>query len=180
MKPKLIEEIYPLTIIATRYGNYFIIFNCDASNEHLQNIQELEDPTYDLEIYIKLNMPNIAFGIGKSLWDAYSKYQTDVDTNGSNNYHMELVELGKPTYIVYTRNSIRLDNYLDEIAFLLRKENYTGEVIFDLLKNNNREDRYYKANFNKKFNLASFVHVKNSKIDRRIVQSSHKFYNNHK
>jgi hypothetical protein len=78
-------------------------------------------------------------------------------------------------YIVLTLNSIRIDNYLDEIESSLAAKRINGSIVFDLLIMNGPKDRYYSADFDgTKFNLSSFKSIKFN--DGTVFKTSNTFF----
>jgi hypothetical protein len=74
-KIKNIEDIYPLTIITMRYGGKIVIMNTIAENHIVGDLQELEEPHYDLDKWMAENPVPEYYGIGNTLWDAFEDYK---------------------------------------------------------------------------------------------------------
>jgi len=75
IKVEKIEDIYPLTIISMRYGGKIVIANTIAENSVIQDLQELEEPHYDLEKWIDKNVFPNYYGIGDTVYNAFEDYK---------------------------------------------------------------------------------------------------------
>lgn len=90
-------------------------------------------------------------------------------------YRLRKLSKSNFQYIVLTLNSIRIDNYLDEIESFLAIRKIKGSIVFDLLIMNGMNDRYYSADFDGvKFNLSSFKSIKSK--DETIFKASNTFF----
>lgn len=70
-----IEDIYPLTIISMRYGGKIVILNTVAENHIVSDLQELEEPHYDLNKWMGDNLAPEHYGIGDTIWEAFEDYK---------------------------------------------------------------------------------------------------------
>lgn len=68
-----LEDIYPLTIIATRFGGYFIIFEKDCNCKYVAALQISEEITFDIDAWLEKYIP-CNYGIGKSISEALTDY----------------------------------------------------------------------------------------------------------
>jgi hypothetical protein len=90
-------------------------------------------------------------------------------------YRLRKLSKSNFQYIVLTLNSIRIDNYLDEIESSLAIKKIKGSIVFDLLIMNGMNDRYYSADFDGvKFNLSSFKSIKSN--DETVFKTSNTFF----
>ena len=93
-------------------------------------------------------------------------------------YRLRKLSKSNFQYIVLSLNSIRIDNYLDEIESSLATKKIKGSIIFDLLIMNGMNDRYYSADFDgAKFNLSSFKLIKSN--DETVFKTSNTFFSKH-
>jgi len=72
--PRTIEEIFPLTIVMMRYGGKIVICNTIADNSTIQDLQESEEPMYDIDGYIT-KWSCFDYGYGDTIWQAFEDYQ---------------------------------------------------------------------------------------------------------
>ena len=74
-KPNTIEEIYPLTIVAMRYGSKFAIIeaNCDATC--VRSLEGDEEVSYDPHKFMKDEWSHINYGIGETISIAFENFQ---------------------------------------------------------------------------------------------------------
>lgn len=85
----------------------------------------------------------------------------------------------KKQAIVYSTNYLRLDDYINDVAFLLKEKSFKGKVIFDLLlSNGNSFNRFIEMLFN-----GDAFEIKTTKvindIDDTIINNSLDFYSSH-
>lgn len=74
--PNEIENIYPLTIVATRFNSLFVILNCDQHLKMVGQIQETEEPTHDLVEWMDSNnFTETKYGFGKTIQEAFEDYK---------------------------------------------------------------------------------------------------------
>lgn len=93
-------------------------------------------------------------------------------------YRLRKLSKSNFQYIVLTLNSIRVDNYINEIESSLATKKIKGSIVFDLLIMNGMNDRYYSADFDgKRFNLSSFKPIKAS-YDA-FYKTSNSFFSKH-
>lgn len=87
MKTKNLGDIYPLTIVGTRFGSHYVIFNLEADSEMILDVQADEEISYDIPAYLhKAYFPFIPkFGIGGSIEEAFLDYQRrEILADGTN------------------------------------------------------------------------------------------------
>jgi len=73
--PQKIEDIYPLTIIAMRYGGRFVIFNCEEDADFVASVQGDEEVSYGTEEWMEKNASFVVYGIGADLYSAFEDYK---------------------------------------------------------------------------------------------------------
>lgn len=71
---KTIEEIYPLTIVNMRFGDYIVIFNCNSYSGFVRYIEDDQDINQHIKEYLEENV-FFNYGIGKTLVEAFVDYQ---------------------------------------------------------------------------------------------------------
>ena len=77
--------------------------------------------------------------------------------------------------IVYSTNYLRLDEYIDDVALVLKQRAFKGTVIFDLLLSNGQFNRFVEIDFiENKFNKRSIRKINN--INSEIAIKSSIFY----
>lgn len=71
-----IENIFPLTIISTRFGTNIVIFQAYPHHDFISEVAENEEISYDLVAYLEKEMPtyNINWGIGKNINEAIENF----------------------------------------------------------------------------------------------------------
>ncbi len=73
--PKCIEDIYPLTIIITRFGGKVVIFNRDSDSGFIHEVQLGERSVSDLSEMLNEELSPSPYGIGEDIYKAFDDYQ---------------------------------------------------------------------------------------------------------
>jgi len=70
------DSIFPLTIVQMRYGGKFVIFNSYSTFKIINDVEEDEEISYDIENWLEKTCPSygVKFGIGSDIWQAYYDY----------------------------------------------------------------------------------------------------------
>ncbi len=85
----------------------------------------------------------------------------------------------KKQAIIYSTNYLRLEEYVNEVAFLLKEKSFKGKVIFDLLlSNGNSFNRYIEMLFDGDNFEIKTTRIIND-IDDNIINNSLDFYSSH-
>ena len=71
--PKVVEDIYPLTIVKMRYTENVVILNYDSDNDIVFIVQQDEDFSYHTAE--RLEAEDYVFGMGKTIEMAFEDYK---------------------------------------------------------------------------------------------------------
>lgn len=70
---KQIEDIYPLTIIRTRFGK-FVILNCESDADCVTILESDELVQYNIHDYMNREFPFLFYGVGDNLNNAFYNF----------------------------------------------------------------------------------------------------------
>ena len=73
-----IEDIYPLTIVAMRYGGAIVIFEADNHCDFISSVQGDEEVYYHVREWMNDNWSHINYGMGPTLSDAFEDFKLNV------------------------------------------------------------------------------------------------------
>lgn len=72
---KQIEDIYPLTIVRSRYAaGKIVILNVESDCTWVQDVQMDESVGIELEKWLKENV-TVQYGIGNTVWEAFENFK---------------------------------------------------------------------------------------------------------
>jgi hypothetical protein len=75
-----IEDIYPMTIVNMRYGNFAIIeASCDA--ECVNSLEGNEEWSYDPHHFMKKEWEHINYGVGVDILSAFEDFKERYNSN---------------------------------------------------------------------------------------------------
>jgi len=63
------EDIYPLTLINMRFGDYYVAFNAEADASFVQAVNT-EEVSYELKAWLERKVDPCPYGIGKTVIEA--------------------------------------------------------------------------------------------------------------
>lgn len=74
MKPSKIEDIYPLTIVCMKHGQFAII-NARAHFSLIGSLEDDEEWQYNPRYYMRLYWEHINYGIGDTISEAFDDFK---------------------------------------------------------------------------------------------------------
>ena|GEM_PF-1217708 len=93
-------------------------------------------------------------------------------------FEIGIVDKKKKQAFVYSTNYLRLEEYINDVALLLRVKSFKGKVVFDLLLSNGSAfNRFIEVFFD-----GSNFEIRTSKVfdaNENILNNSLEFYNSH-
>lgn len=75
MKPKRIEDIYPLTIVKMRFGGKIVIVEGESDYTCVGSLQGNENWSYNPHEYMSKEWDHINYGIGEDIYSAFLDFQ---------------------------------------------------------------------------------------------------------